>query len=271
MPGETLVFAILFVLGTIVGSFLNVVILRFGTGMPIATGRSRCFSCGKTLSWYELVPVLSFVVQRGRCRSCGARLSAQYPVVELMGGLALPLAYVCSSLVPGIGASIALFALLAALLFIYIVVFAYDLRHKIIPDALSYSAAVIALLMIAVKAWAWGAVDLRAVVAGPTFFLFFFAFWHFSKGRWMGLGDGKLALSMGWALGMGAGVAAMLFSFWIGAIVSVLAIALQRLGALKGSLGMRSEIPFGPFMIVGFVLSLAFPGLFAYVLSLLAL
>lgn len=270
MPGEALVFALLFLFGIIIGSFLNVVILRFGTGMSIATGRSKCFSCGKTLSWYELIPLVSFIIQWGKCRSCGARLSTQYPVVELAGGLALPLAYVCSTLVPGIGASIALFILLSILLFIYIVIFAYDMRHKLIPDALSYGAALVALAMIAVKAWAWGAIDLYAVIAGPTFFLFFFAFWHFSRGRWMGLGDGKLALSVGWGLGMGAGVAAMLFAFWIGAIVSVLAIVLQRAGLMKGSLGMRSEIPFGPFIIIGFVLSLAFPDLFAYVMSLLA-
>ncbi|MDP1624895.1 MAG: prepilin peptidase [bacterium] len=271
MHGDYLVFAILFIFGAIIGSFLNVVILRFGTGMPIATGRSKCFSCGKTLSWYELVPILSFVVQWGKCRSCGARLSVQYPIVELAGAVALPLAYVSTTVVSGLTQSLILFALLAVLLFIYIVIFVYDLRHKLIPDAFSYTAALVALAMIAVKGWASGFIDLYAVIAGPTFFLFFFAFWYFSQGRWMGLGDGKLALSVGWALGIGAGTAALLFAFWIGAIVALLIMVLQRTGVFKGpALGLRSELPFGPFIVIGFVLSLAAPSLFPYLMSLLA-
>src|SRR3989344_1792899 len=75
-----------FILGTIIGSFLNVVILRYNTGSSIQ-GRSGCMSCGKPLVWYELFPVLSFLFLLGRCGGCKSRISAQYPLVELLTGI----------------------------------------------------------------------------------------------------------------------------------------------------------------------------------------
>ncbi len=77
----------IFIFGTIIGSFLNVVILRYNTGYsPVAT-RSRCFNCGKILKWYELIPILSFLIQFGRCRNCKSKISIQYPLIELLTGI----------------------------------------------------------------------------------------------------------------------------------------------------------------------------------------
>src|SRR3989344_5330345 len=73
---------IFFVLGLVVGSFLNVIVLRLNTGRSVIRGRSQCFSCGGTLHWYELIPLASFALQSGRCKSCGAHISWQYPTVE---------------------------------------------------------------------------------------------------------------------------------------------------------------------------------------------
>src|SRR3989344_4445016 len=86
---DMLFFSGLFVFsfGTIIGSFLNVLVLRLGTGEAIGRGRSRCFSCGKTLTWRELIPLVSFITQKGKCRSCGSRISWQYPIVEFITGL----------------------------------------------------------------------------------------------------------------------------------------------------------------------------------------
>lgn len=257
------VMAIVAVFGVFIGSFLNVLALRWGTGMPIASGRSKCFSCGKPLSWYELVPVLSFLAQRGRCWSCKARISWQYPVVELLGGAALLLAYLTAFDIPS-------FAIMGALLLLYVAICAYDARHKVIPDAFSYTAAALALALVGYRAWVAGAIDPWEVAAGPVLFAFYGAFWLFSKGRWMGLGDGKLALSVGWALGMSAAIAATLLAFWTGALVAIAAMAFQYVRGRRG-LGMRSEIPFGPFIVLGSALSLAFGIDFPALLALLAL
>jgi prepilin signal peptidase PulO-like enzyme (type II secretory pathway) len=240
---------VLFLFGLIIGSFLNVVILRFNTGMSIAKGRSVCFSCGKTLAWYELVPLFSFLVQGGRCRGCKAKISWQYPLIELAAGLAFVLSYIVAP---------ETFSLLAILLCLYIVIAVYDLKHKIIPDFFSYAAGLVALGMIAIDYAATGTPDFLRIVTGPLLFLFFWAVWKVSKGTWMGLGDGKLALSMGWALGFTQGVAAFLISFWMGAILSLLVIAYQRIRHGKSKLGMRSEIPFGPFLIAAFLITLLF-------------
>lgn len=239
------VLLVLFAFGVIIGSFLNVVILRYDTGMPIARGRSKCFSCAKALEWYELLPVISFFAQRGKCRGCKSKISWQYPLVELATGLALVAAYLYPP-----------FLLTAALLCLYVVIFVYDFRQKVIPDAFSYGAALVAFALMSFDFWSADAVEWSRVVAGPALFLFFWSFWHFSKGRWMGFGDAKLALSVGWALGFSAGVAAIVLAFWTGAIVSLALMGLQRAGIMKGSLGMRSEVPFGPFILFGFLVLL---------------
>jgi prepilin signal peptidase PulO-like enzyme (type II secretory pathway) len=246
----------LFALGIVIGSFLNVVILRFQTGLSIAKGRSKCFSCDKALRWHELIPLASFILQRGRCHRCDSKISWQYPAVELLGGLALVTAFLYSPLVPSLAGSIALFVLFAVALFSYVVICAYDFRHKMIPDVFSYGTAAVALVMIAIEWWATGALDWTTLLAGPALFGFFFFFWAVSRGRWMGLGDAKLALSVGWLLGLSQGVSAILLAFWSGALIMVPVMMFQRLARKKHGLGMASEIPFGPFIILGFLLSL---------------
>lgn len=251
---DNAVFIVLFIFGTIIGSFLNVVVLRFDTGASISRGRSKCFSCGKALSWYELVPLASFLAQRGRCRGCGSKISWQYPLVEAAGGMAALVAYLWAPAGQDIWAT-ASFALLAALLFLYIAIFVYDLRHKIIPDEFSYSAALVAFALGSVPLLSSGKLDIVWLFSGPALFVFFGFFWLVSRGRWMGLGDAKLALSVGWALGLWGGVAAVLLSFWTGAVFALCLMAAQRIVS-KRRIGLKSELPFGPFIILGFLIVL---------------
>jgi prepilin signal peptidase PulO-like enzyme (type II secretory pathway) len=77
----------IFILGCLIGSFINVVALRYNTGRKIAEGRSVCYNCNTELRWYELVPLLSFLVQGGKCRTCKSKLSLQYPIIEFFTGL----------------------------------------------------------------------------------------------------------------------------------------------------------------------------------------
>lgn len=226
-----------FLLGIIVGSFLNVVILRYNTGKSLL-GRSGCFSCGKGLRWYELIPVISYFLQSGKCRSCGSGISLQYPLVELLTGVLFALIY--QQFYPGI---LSLFFYIFVWSFL-IVITVYDLRHKIIPDGLSYTLAVI------IGLWALGHSDWYALATGATGFLFFASLWYLSKGRWMGLGDAKLALPLGFLLGPSLGLATLMLAFWIGAIYGLIVLSLPR-----SRVTLKSEVPFAPFLTLGAAIS----------------
>lgn len=237
-----------FVLGTIVGSFLNVVALRYNTGMPVARGRSQCFSCGKTLHWYELIPVLSFVMLGGKCSACKSKISFQYPVVELVTGLLFLFTFL------KIGFSLSLFYYFFVIS-VLIVIGIYDLKHKIIPDSLSFIFGAVTLVFSLISFFYLHNNALLDVLAGPILALPFALLWLVSGGRWIGLGDAKLTLGIGFMLGFIKGISALVFAVWVGAAVGVTIIVLQRVLSLSSkNLTMKSEIPFGPFLIIGTLL-----------------
>ena len=254
---------IAFVFGAIVGSFLNVVILRYGSGRGFS-GRSGCFSCGKKLKTAELVPILSFIFLCGRCSLCKAKISWQYPLVEFLTAVIFMLVVGKDFL---LGETLVHLAALSVLMAITI----YDLRHKIIPDGLSLIFAFTALtrtIFFPPITSLSGMEILSAFLAGPLTTSPFFFIWFFSRGRWMGLGDAKLALGIGWLLGIGSALFALLLSFWIGAFVSVSLLALGKIfqstkgnGLFSGlkNLTMKSEVPFAPFLVFGTFLALLLP------------
>lgn len=238
-------YLILFVLGAVLGSFLNVVALRWKSGFGLG-GRSHCPQCGKKLSWYELVPIVSFVLQRGRCRGCLSKISWQYPAVEVVTGLTLISLYVVYGLS-------SYFVLSGIVFLLYIAILIYDIRHKIIPDTLVYCA----ILLSVIARWLTYS-DLLDWLAGPIILAFFALIWWVTRGRAIGFGDAKLGLSLGLLLGAAQGFSAVVLSFWIGAVVSVGYLVLGRVAyrsfpLLKGgkSLTMKSEIPFAPFIVFG--------------------
>lgn len=248
---------IVFIFGTLIGSFLNVVIYRYNSGVSPLKGRSQCFACGKTLSWYELVPILSFALQRGRCGACSVKLSWQYPLVEVLTGFMFVGVY---TLQKPLMTSLLLLVIFCTLIIIAV----YDLRHKIIPDPLVALFAVLALVnfFIAVPGNFARAFDFPyawTLIAGPMLFFPFWALWAVSNGRWIGLGDGKLSCGIGWFLGATLGGSAVILGFWIGALFAVSAMLVSRLADSKGflflggapKLSLQSEIPFGPFLILG--------------------
>lgn len=244
-------FVLYFILGAIVGSYLNVVVLRYYLQSSIK-GRSFCFSCGKHLKWYELIPLLSYVVLRGHCGTCKSSISIQYPLVELtsgilFAGLALKGYLFFSVIVPMIIVSLLLTILV------------YDVRHKIVPDGLVYTFILISFLTLFAdfNNLSLHVPTLTSFFAGPVLFLPFFAMWFFSKGEWMGLGDGKLVLGIGWFLGFAKGISAIALSFWSALIVVGLLFMVQKIqgGVLKlfrKRITRKTEIPFTPFLIFGF-------------------
>ncbi len=238
---------ILFIFGTIIGSFLNVVGLRWNTGLNLSS-RSECPSCKTTLKWYELVPLLSFFFLGARCRTCHTKISSQYPLVELLTGLIFLTLYQ----VYGLGSNY----LLGTFIFsIYVVILIYDSRHKIIPDSLSYSATFLSLIFVLANLGSYTTLD---YLAGPILFGFFALIWLVSQGRAMGFGDAKLSLSVGLLLGAAMSFSAIILAFWIGALYAITIMILGKVGFLKSQEGltMKSEVPFAPFIILGAWISL---------------
>ncbi|MFQ5661818.1 MAG: prepilin peptidase [Candidatus Paceibacteria bacterium] len=246
-----------FILGLIIGSFLNVVALRYDTGRSIL-GRSGCVLCGKELKWFELIPVFSFIFQLGKCRNCKRKISLQYPLIELFTGIVfLAIFLKFSNLLFVFTQQFIVINVYLMLVFsILIVIFVHDLKYKIIPNDLVYTFATLSLAGIFFDPLTFqiSIPTLLPFLAGPIFFLFFFSFWFFSHGTWMGLGDGKLALGIGWLLGLSAGTTAIILSFWIGAFVSIILMTIPLLNFSGKRLTMKSEIPFGPFLIIGLLI-----------------
>ncbi len=246
-----------FIFGTIIGSFLNVVILRYNTGRSIG-GRSGCMHCNYKLQWYDLIPIFSWIFLRGRCRKCFSKISIQYPLVELATGLTFLSIFANLSLYYTQPVIAGLFFIWQAIIFsILIIIFVYDLRHKIIPNELSYTFAGLAFIQTVFYlslASSWQLINYLDLFSGLLMFLPFWALWAFSKGRWIGLGDGKLALGIGWMLGFIGGVSAIVLAFWIGAVFSVTYLLITKLNKLDKNITMKTEIPFAPFLIIGFLI-----------------
>ena len=260
-----------FIFGAVIGSFLNVVVLRLNTGQSIVFGQSKCFSCAKKLKWYELVPMASFVLLRGKCAACKTKISWQYPIVETLTGLIFLQIFNLPAGEAGFQFSIFnqssiinyLNIIYLWIVFSFLIIIAvYDYRHQIIPNLFVWIFNGLAFLNLFV--WEFNNLDLfrnsgleirnfnySGLIAGFILFAFFALLWGISRGKWMGFGDAKLALGIGWLLGMAKGAAAITLAFWIGAIAGVLLIYLN-----KNKYGLKSSIAFGPFMILGTIISL---------------
>lgn len=231
------------------------VILRYGTGLSISRGRSRCFSCDHTLAWFDLIPIVSFISTFGRCRYCSSRLSWQYPAVELLtGALFFITAWQTRDVVNGISIlEIISVLVILTIVSIYIAIAVYDLRHMLIPDVFSYTASLVAILYALIIT----PIDsmFPVLLSGFGAWLFFYLIWRISNGAWMGIGDSKLAISTGFLLGPSGTTSAILMAFWIGAIISLGYMATNYVFKRNGSINMKSEIPFAPFIIIGTLIS----------------
>lgn len=262
-----------FVLGTIIGSFLNVVALRYGTQKNLG-GRSSCMSCQHQLCWYELVPVVSFTALNGKCRKCKSKISFQYPLVEVATGVLF--AFTFLKLLPLLEVApfmfMLAFAFLAVIFSILMVIVVYDMRHKMIPDGLVFWFIGLSLLWVVSMRGVYGVVTFPGyldLLAGPLLALPFALLWLFSGGKWIGFGDAKLALGMGWFLGIVGGVSAVALGFWAGAAVSVVLLLISKFGSTKIKITRNTEIPFAPFLVLGLVLVFFFNFDFFYIKELI--
>jgi leader peptidase (prepilin peptidase)/N-methyltransferase len=285
---------VLFIFGLAVGSFINVISLRYQPGQKfldrkIIGGRSHCPNCHKKLNWYELIPVISFLIQKGKCRHCGHRLSLQYPLVEILSGLIfvfvpLVLTY---NLQPTTYNFLLLLVvscwLLVFLLFLLLSII--DLRHSIIPDSINLSLAILGIILIVAYQklsylFSWnpnfsGRFSFFKYYSMPLDFLplsivnsqlsivinhlfaallgmfIFGLIIFFSRGRAMGMGDFKLIGPLGLIFGWPDILMVIALSFIIGAIVGIIFL-------IKKKKKIKDAIPFGPFLVIGSSLTFFF-------------
>lgn len=257
-----------FVLGLVVGSFLNNVIFRLQAGETFIKGRSRCPQCRHKLSWRELIPVFSFLYQRGCCRECEGRIDRQYPWVEFATGALFALSlylglHACYGGPAALGLCTA-YDWLSVLrnwtvVSFLLLIFVYDLRWQLILDQISLPAIIVVLaLNLSLAALAGQGIDagsaliqsllnmLAAALAGGGFFLLQFII---SKGKWIGGGDIRLGLLMGVIVGWPNIIWALMIAYLVGALVSVGLIVI-------GSKEWKSQIPFGTFLCAATLLTL---------------
>ncbi len=218
---------IFLIYGLFIGSFLNVCIFRIPSGMSIVKPPSSCGICGHRLNYIDMIPVFNYIINKGRCRYCGACYSIQYPVIELLNGVLYALTYLKFGLTVN---SI----LYCAMISILITVSMIDMKHKIIPDSLNIAGAMAGSIFILVNK-----TYLTGIIGALTGFGLFVAIAILTNA--MGGGDIKLMAALGLMFGLKGTLFITLFSFVIGAAVSLFLIVLK----IKGR---KDEIPFGPFI-----------------------
>lgn len=264
-------YTMVIVLGLIIGSFLNVVLYRFHTGRSI-NGSSHCLSCGENLRWFELIPLVSYLTLRGKCRSCGCYIPLRYFLIELVTALLFLTVFMNYGITLMGGVVATLFVLL-------LLVTVYDLYHMVIPNELVLLLCIAAagyMYLELTPRFSWEVLAVHAMAALGVF-LFYGGLWFVSRGRWIGFGDAKLAVPLGFILGPMNAFSFVVFSFWVGALLSVgllllpyirsfFALLTKKIKRLfctcpQGSVvnyrryfTMKSEVPFAPFMVIAFLL-----------------
>lgn len=237
-----LIYLLIFIFGSIIGSFLNVVICRLPEKRSIIRGRSSCPHCKETIKAYDLIPIISFLFLRGKCRKCKVNISWQYPVVELVTGLLFLLvgiyynaagnlnnAFMCRDLV-----------FTAAL----VVIFVTDLRYFLIYDAVTVPMmffAVIMNLVLTSTPENFVIVLSYLALAGLVGGGFFYLQYYFSRGAWVGVGDICLGMLMGFMLGWPNVLVALLIAYISGAVISVFLLLVRKKT-------MKSQVQFGAFL-----------------------
>lgn len=261
----------IFALGAIIGSFLNVVIHRLPREESIVFPNSRCPSCGANISFYDNIPVLSYLILRGRCRNCRAPISARYPAVEALTGLLYVAVFLHDGLTMGLPFDLVFVTALVALIFI-------DAEFMILPDAITYPGMLFALLARIVvpylanrpvfddldsfshgalanwPVWAaslTGAV-LGALAGGGSLWLIGWLWQRLRGVEAMGLGDVKMMLMVGAYLGWRLTVLTIFLGVLTGSIAGV-TLMLRR-----GTRDMQMLLPFGIFLGIGAIISLLF-------------
>lgn len=244
-------------LGGAIGSFLGALTYRWPHEISINDGRSICPKCKKQISWYDNIPLLSYLLLKGKCRNCDQKISVRYFVIELSTAFAflfiLESYFKIAINMPWLGRIPYSFGLAAFLTItaISIGIFIIDFEHQYIPDSLSFVGlgVVVASFLITANSSIW---MYLASGLGSGIFLLLIHIATFGKG--MGLGDVKLALFFGTALGFPLSLVWLFLSFIIGSIVGIILLLSKRTK-------LKQKIAFGPFLVVSFFIAAIFGNL----------
>lgn len=233
-----ILYIVIFLIGISIGSFLNVCIYRIPKKEDIVFERSHCMSCGNVLKWYELIPLFSFLVQGGKCRNCKTKLSAQYPLIELLNGLI----YVWIFMAKGFQPESILFCICASVL---IVISVIDWRTYEIPFGCNIIIGILGIVRVFLNLAHWYDYVIGFFAVSGLFLIIYWI----TKGRGIGGGDIKLMAAAGLLLGWQN----ILLSLMIGSIAgSVIHLALMKIQ------GKDRVLAFGPYLAFGIFISMLY-------------
>lgn len=225
------IFILLFLLGLCVGSFCNVLIYRIPKGEEFVKTASHCMTCGHNLSWFELIPLVSWLVQGGKCRSCGTKLSVQYPIVEtLNGGMWL----ITGILFRGDWLTVGLYCILFSMLMVLSVI---DWRTFTIPNGINLVILILGIIRLVTDLGRWPLYLIGLVSVSGVFLLLHIL----TRGQGLGMGDVKLVGAAGLLLGWPKMILAVLVGSLSGAIIHSV--------RMKG--GADHKLAFGPYLAAG--------------------
>ncbi|PWA10650.1 prepilin peptidase [Pueribacillus theae] len=235
-----MMYIIIGIYGLLLGSFFNVVGFRIPKGKSIVSPRSACSKCSQKLSWIELIPFFSYMMQKGTCRKCGQPISPLYPTIELLTAVLFVFAYFVFGFSMGLVVALTLISLL-------VIITITDLTYTMIPDKLLFFFFLLFFaerLVYPLDPW-W-----NSLMGGVVAFLVLYVIAFVSQGG-MGGGDIKLFTLIGFAVGLKV----FLLSFFL---ATLFAAIYGSFGILFGKMKKKSVVPFGPFIAVGTLLSFFF-------------
>ena len=245
---------LIFLFGAILGSFANVCIFRLPRDKQIISGRSYCPRCKKKIKWYDNLPLISYIFLNAKCRNCDKSISVRYLIVELITGISFLLIFLSFK-------NLYTIVFLSTLILILIMIFFIDLENFIIPDSLNFSIMGLALVKNFIPSFNTSLIhDINQSIIGGiigyfSIWLIIFLYKTLKKIDGMGLGDAKLMAGIGLLFGWQSIPLVLFFS-------SILGLFFVAPSLLKKQKTMKSEIPFGPFIIIAMLIYFVFGDFF---------
>jgi prepilin signal peptidase PulO-like enzyme (type II secretory pathway) len=243
--------AVIFIWGLILGSFAKVLVERGQEGKSLG-GRSECDKCHKKLSWYDNIPLLSYLFLGGKCRQCGEKISWQYPAIELLFGIVFVLIAWRTGGITGYLDKEDLIntVFYLSIGFVLLIILIWDLKYMVIPDGLVVGGLILAVIYFGYRYLESPDflmnVDtdlsrnfLGGLLAGGFFYLMFTV----SRGRWIGGGDVKLGFLLGFLVGWREVYSLLLMAYLLGSVPAIYLL-------LSKKATVKTKIPFGPFLVI---------------------